>query len=124
MSTGDGKRGKETIFRVPTLDAASFVKHTVDLFRPKATLMKMDIEGSEYVALPKMLRDGILCKKYIGAIKIEWHWRYHPENATKDAELSAAIDGPENTKRCANLGGGQKRFEGSTTRHSFMTTVH
>eukprot|EP01038_Epipyxis_sp_PR26KG_P018495 gene18495-26097_t len=52
-------------------------------YHPKESRMvaKMDIEGSEYSVLPKMLGHGSLC--IIHEIMIEWHDRFFP-NATQE----------------------------------------
>jgi len=38
--------------------------------------MKMDIEGSEYLVLPKLLEKGLFCKGIIDVVFIEWHDTY------------------------------------------------
>ena len=36
-------------------------------------MVKMDIEGAEMLALPKMLRDGTLCRNRLDSLVLEFH---------------------------------------------------
>eukprot|EP00931_Biecheleriopsis_adriatica_P103891 TRINITY_DN78682_c0_g1_i1.p1 TRINITY_DN78682_c0_g1~~TRINITY_DN78682_c0_g1_i1.p1 ORF type:complete len:388 (-),score=56.69 TRINITY_DN78682_c0_g1_i1:23-1186(-) len=73
--------------QIQTLDVGSFVKRGIEAARGQVgkpehayTLIKMDIEGAEYIVLPSMLEAGVLCKFYIDKLTIEWH------NSTLDEE--------------------------------------
>ena len=58
----------ETI-KVESLDLSQWI---VDNFsKDDYIVLKMDIEGSEYEILPKMIKDGSI--NYINAAFIEWH---------------------------------------------------
>mmetsp|Transcript_46795 Transcript_46795/g.135379 ORF Transcript_46795/g.135379 Transcript_46795/m.135379 type:complete len:320 (-) Transcript_46795:106-1065(-) len=61
--------------KVPTLDMAAFVaEQIVPLSSKNVTVVgKVDIEGSEYVILPKLLKEGLLCAGTIDVLFIEFH---------------------------------------------------
>jgi len=61
--------------KVPTLDMAAFVsQQIVPLSSKNVTVVgKVDIEGSEYVILPKLLKEGLLCAGTIDVLFIEFH---------------------------------------------------
>eukprot|EP00747_Dinoflagellata_sp_TGD_P221249 gnl/TRDRNA2_/TRDRNA2_93104_c0_seq2.p1 gnl/TRDRNA2_/TRDRNA2_93104_c0~~gnl/TRDRNA2_/TRDRNA2_93104_c0_seq2.p1 ORF type:complete len:331 (+),score=43.27 gnl/TRDRNA2_/TRDRNA2_93104_c0_seq2:1-993(+) len=63
---------------VASLDIAAFINHTILSTRKKTVVAKMDIEGSEYIVIPKMLEQGLLCKGNIDALIVTWH-RTRPE---------------------------------------------
>lgn len=52
-------------------------------------VLKMDIEGSEYQVLPKMIKDGSI--GYINHAFIEWHDWVMPEYSSKTSELMNAL---------------------------------
>jgi len=60
---------------VPTFDMAAFVsQQIVPLSSKNVTVVgKVDIEGSEYVILPKLLKEGLLCAGTIDVLFIEFH---------------------------------------------------
>jgi len=96
----NGSRGRGTSVEVKTLDLPSWIETVVphrswkaESF-PKAkpyVLMKMDIEGSEYIVLPKLLEKGLLCKGIIDMIFIEWHPQYVENGKEKTIELQKSI---------------------------------
>mmetsp|Transcript_11976 Transcript_11976/g.24799 ORF Transcript_11976/g.24799 Transcript_11976/m.24799 type:complete len:306 (-) Transcript_11976:96-1013(-) len=61
--------------KVPTLDMAAFVsQQIVPLSGKNVTVVgKMDIESSEYIVLPKLLKKGLLCAGTIDVLFIEFH---------------------------------------------------
>jgi len=63
------------VAEVPTFDMAAFVsQHIVPLSSKNVTVVgKVDIEGSEYVILPKLLKEGLLCAGTIDVLFIEFH---------------------------------------------------
>ena len=52
-------------------------------------IVKMDIEGSEYKVLPKMIEDGSM--KYVNEIIVEWHDWQLPEYSYLTSELESKI---------------------------------
>jgi len=65
------KRLKKQTSKIPCFD---FSKWIIDNFSKQDTiLLKMDIEGSEFEVLPKMIKEGSL--SYINGIRIEFHDR-------------------------------------------------
>eukprot|EP00930_Biecheleria_cincta_P031476 TRINITY_DN2184_c0_g1_i14.p1 TRINITY_DN2184_c0_g1~~TRINITY_DN2184_c0_g1_i14.p1 ORF type:complete len:398 (+),score=55.72 TRINITY_DN2184_c0_g1_i14:28-1221(+) len=100
--------GGDGMVKVTTLDIGTLIKTGIDAARrgdPRSgqegktdaafrTLMKMDIEGSEYTVLAHMLELGVLCKSYINTLTIEWHdWKL-PENSSTATKLKAALADP------------------------------
>jgi len=65
---------------VSTLDFPAFLKKVFSA-RPKKVIMKMDIEGSEFVVLPELTRRSYLCHERVDEIFIEWH---DDKNIVKD----------------------------------------
>ena len=65
-------------YKVQMIDTARFIRDTVDYYNVSGSnvFMKMDIEGSEYFVLEKLIKFGILCKNVVGSAVIEWHKRY------------------------------------------------
>ena len=60
-------------YDVQAIDIAGFVKETSQFYKPEKTFAKMDIEGSEYIVLPHLYNNGILCEEYLKIIAIEMH---------------------------------------------------
>jgi len=58
--------------QVPCIDLSKFILNNFD--KNDYIIIKMDIEGSEYTVLDKMLKDGTI--EYIDHISIEWHSRF------------------------------------------------
>jgi hypothetical protein len=58
---------------VQTLDISKFIRSTVLPRVKQAVVAKIDIEGAEYIILPKMLKAGLLCKGKVDSAFIEWH---------------------------------------------------
>lgn len=59
---------------VPAQDLSSFLQTMDKNVEAGYKLMKMDIEGSEYVVLPSLLKDGLLCRPQLDQVTIEWHY--------------------------------------------------
>lgn len=98
-SRGDSKSEGRGSVEVQTLDLPTFVateirprvwKPTLPEVKPYV-LMKMDIEGSEYIVLPKMLERGLLCQGIIDMIFIEWHPSYVPNGKNLTKQLRARL---------------------------------
>ena len=67
--TGDLYKAKPIL--VESIDISSFIKKQ---FSPNDYIvLKIDIEGTEYDILPKMLKDGLF-DGYINKLYGEWHW--------------------------------------------------
>ncbi|KAH3724904.1 hypothetical protein DPMN_050731 [Dreissena polymorpha] len=62
-----------TKYEVPTMDLAEFIRTSIQPLRPEKVLMKMDIEGSEFIVLPHLHENGLLCYNIITAMAIELH---------------------------------------------------
>ncbi len=60
-------------YDVQAIDTAGFVKDTCEFYRPDKTFAKMDIEGSEYIVLPHLYKNDVLCEEYLKMIAIEMH---------------------------------------------------
>ena len=62
--------------KVKVINLATFINTE---FNPGARLvMKMDIEGAEYVVLPSMLSSGAFCR--LDVLFIEWHDNMNPKS--------------------------------------------
>lgn len=62
-----------TVDAVPSVDIARWIDELLLAHRPSRVFIKMDIEGSEFVVLPRMHERGLLCKDRVAAMDIEWH---------------------------------------------------
>ena len=62
-----------TQYAVPNIDIVQFMKEKIIPLSPEKIFMKMDIEGSEFLVLPHMLRSGMFCKNVITSMVIEVH---------------------------------------------------
>ncbi|XP_052784275.1 uncharacterized protein LOC128220063 [Mya arenaria] len=62
-----------TRYEVPTVDIVKFINKEIQPLNPKAVLVKMDIEGSEYTVLPHMLENNVLCKNVLTSMVVEMH---------------------------------------------------
>jgi len=60
---------------VNTTDLAGFMQELSAHSLPGYKLMKMDIEGAEFMVLPKLLEGSLLCKSKLDKLTIEWHER-------------------------------------------------
>ncbi len=71
------------------VQAIDFSKWVLDNFsKDDYIILKMDIEGSEYEVLPRMISDGSL--EYVDLLLMEFHWektgtdkRHHDELVNK-----------------------------------------
>ncbi|XP_052773581.1 uncharacterized protein LOC128212256 [Mya arenaria] len=78
-------KAKMTMYKVHTVDIVTFIVETINPLKSKAVFMKMDIEGSEYLVLPYMIKNRILCKNIITSAGIEIHeWARKPLNMSLD----------------------------------------
>lgn len=57
---------------VPCIDLSDFIISNFD--KNDNIIIKMDIEGSEYHTLEKMIETGAI--KYVNNISVEWHSRF------------------------------------------------
>jgi len=62
--------------KVPVVDLSEFMQYLTAHASPGYKLMKMDIEGGEFVVLPKLLENHLLCTNGLDKLTIEWH-EYH-----------------------------------------------
>lgn len=63
---------------VATVDMALFIVNFIKHHDPKGVIMKVDIEGAEYVFMPRMLELEAMCR--IDAAFIEWHPQFLGKN--------------------------------------------
>jgi FkbM family methyltransferase len=61
---------KDKIEVVATIDFSEFIKNQFE--RTDKIILKVDIEGKEYVLFNKMIKDGSM--EHIAEIFCEWHW--------------------------------------------------
>ncbi|XP_052760222.1 uncharacterized protein LOC128203023 [Mya arenaria] len=74
-----------TRYKVHTVDIVKFIVETINPLKPKAVFMKMDIEGSEFLVVPHMIKNKVLCKDIITSAGIEIHkWAGKPLNMSLD----------------------------------------
>ena len=66
-------KGKMTKYAVETVDIAKFLEENILPLSPQKVFVKMDIEGSEFIVLPHLLKKKMLCKSKITEIVIELH---------------------------------------------------
>lgn len=64
-----------TRLAVPAIDLSDFMQKLSAHAPPGYKLMKMDIEGAEYMVVPKLLETGVLCESALDKLTIEWHPR-------------------------------------------------
>lgn len=70
-----------TSTEVPALNLPSFIQRVLQSrVGDGKVLMKMDIEGSEFQILPRMLEEGLLCTGKIDYFFAEWHERFLSAN--------------------------------------------
>ncbi|KAH3707021.1 hypothetical protein DPMN_066414 [Dreissena polymorpha] len=62
-----------TKYDVQTMDLAEFIRTSIQPLRPEKVLIKMDIEGSEFMVLPHLNENELLCNNIITAMTIELH---------------------------------------------------
>jgi hypothetical protein len=72
-----------TAVTVKTLDFASWFEKEIVPANPKVVLAKMDIEGSEYLVLPRLIGKNFLCKHIWNAAQIEWHKGMNPTTKSR-----------------------------------------
>lgn len=64
------------VTNVPAVDFSAFLKKLKDANIAGKKLMKMDIEGSEFTVVPKLMEEKLLCKGVVDEMTIEWHnWK-------------------------------------------------
>ncbi|KAH3736138.1 hypothetical protein DPMN_042700 [Dreissena polymorpha] len=73
LDTAINNKKNMTKYDVPTMDLADFIKISIQSLRPEKVLMKMDIEGSEFIVLPHLYKHKLLCENIITAMAIELH---------------------------------------------------
>jgi len=61
--------------QVPAIDLSGFMQELSAHSLPGYKLMKMDIEGAEFIVLPKLLERNLLCESNLDKLTIEWHER-------------------------------------------------
>jgi len=100
-----------TSVKVPTIDLAEWITEEIvprTWLAPGAphVLMKMDIEGSEYTVLPKLLAKGLLCRGVIDTLFIEFHKKSQGTEVVPDVRETFRRLETElyNTSRCGPRG--------------------
>jgi len=58
--------------KVPCINLSNFIKNTFD--KDDNIVIKMDIEGSEFVTLQKMIDDDTI--SYVKFLTVEWHAKF------------------------------------------------
>jgi len=71
----ENQRHPQKAIKVPAIDLAGFMQKLSAHSLPGYKLMKMDIEGAEFMVLPKLLETNLLCKSNLDTMTIEWHGR-------------------------------------------------
>jgi FkbM family methyltransferase len=66
----DGQFTEDSLVKVPCIDFSEWIKN--ELNNDDYIFLKMDIEGSEYEVLNKMIDDGTI--NYLDDLDIEFHW--------------------------------------------------
>lgn len=72
---------------VESIDFSNWIKQNFSI--DDYIFLKMDIEGSEYRVLPKMISDDTM--QYVNSLVIEWHDWVMPEYVEKTNELQKQI---------------------------------
>lgn len=86
---------------VPAVDLAYFMQVLNKHAAPGYRLMKMDIEGTEYMILPQFLEKKILCKRWLDKLTIEWHPRLLEQG---EAEVGSILREQVNSSaKCGGL---------------------
>lgn len=67
------------IVSVDAISTSEYVLNILQKYKPVNTVMKMDIEGAEFVVLPHMQKQGLLCQTKINVITIEYHHKNKEE---------------------------------------------
>jgi FkbM family methyltransferase len=89
--TDEFRHDDEYAVVVPKFNLANFVDELGKNAPPGFRLMKMDIEGSEFVVLPPFLEKQLLCKSVLDMLTIEWH--EHILMNASDQEHAAEVHG-------------------------------
>ena len=83
------RTGVDEKITVPTMNFSKFIK---DLPKDATICISMDIEGSEYPVLRKMIKDGTINK--VALLDIEFHHRLIPgEDDDTSSTLRQAVEG-------------------------------
>lgn len=76
--------GNMTAVTVKTLDFVSWFEKEILPVNPRVVVAKMDIEGSEYLVLPRLLEKQLLCKRNLAYLMLEWHkHKFYPKGMTQ-----------------------------------------
>jgi len=79
----EGQFNDRSLVKVPSIDFSSWIK--AELNKEDYIFLKMDIEGSEYEVLDKMINDGSI--NYLDDLDIEFHWHKIGMDKEKHNEL-------------------------------------
>ena len=63
------------VVETPAIDLAEFLLQTLE--ETDVALLKLDIEGSEYKLLPRLVTSGALCR--LSFLQVEWHLHILPQ---------------------------------------------
>jgi hypothetical protein len=100
---------------VPQVDLARFILDQIHgrvippanaSARAPSVLMKMDVEGTELMLVPRLLEEGIFCKGIVDFCFMEWHKRLiPPEQADNYEAVQKSVENhTSNTLTCAHKG--------------------
>lgn len=82
---GETKHSQRSLLR--QIDIAAFIEQRVREFGFPIALAKFDIEGSEFLVLPRLLERNLLCDNWLGTLTIEWH-----QTAVPPEQRAAAVE--------------------------------
>jgi FkbM family methyltransferase len=60
-------------YDVVSVDLTELISRFIQYYKPERTFLKMDIEGTEFQVLQRMVEHGLFCSSIITAMSIEWH---------------------------------------------------
>ncbi|KOO29870.1 hypothetical protein Ctob_008777 [Chrysochromulina tobinii] len=68
---GPTLKDQNSLIRVRTVDAAAFLDGLGDA-TSRNIVLKVDVEGSEYAVLRRLIESGVLCRR-VTDVFVEWH---------------------------------------------------
>lgn len=66
--------GRNATVKVKTMNLPSLVHYIAHQYRPAKTVMKFDVEGTEFKLIPAMILTGTFC--YLDVLFAEWHNKF------------------------------------------------
>eukprot|EP00929_Paragymnodinium_shiwhaense_P024398 TRINITY_DN15020_c1_g1_i1.p1 TRINITY_DN15020_c1_g1~~TRINITY_DN15020_c1_g1_i1.p1 ORF type:complete len:298 (+),score=49.87 TRINITY_DN15020_c1_g1_i1:82-975(+) len=90
-----------TTIQVQAQDFAAFVQEIKRAAVPGFKLVKMDIESSEYIVVPELLEQELLCQPVLDVVTIEWHGRrFLPDGVDKASASDIENSVMQPSRRC------------------------